>query len=279
LGVYNGALFIEEQIESIISQNFSDWTLYIRDDASTDNTQEIIKRFAMRYDNIIIIDDLVENLGCNGNYFRLLSLIESEYYMFCNADDFWFPFKIEVSMSKMRDVERIYKGKPIIVHTDLSISDRDLNIMAESYWEETNTDPERFKSYNMLGLCNVVAGATMLFNKKVKELTFPVPKSAPFFDHWIALQVVNVGIISSVHLSTMSYRQIGTNLAAVAIKGQNSFFNKIITFRRVISANLNEANLLRGVGWGSYSKYLQYKIIVLFIIRFGRKYQNHFKNA
>ena len=279
LGVYNGALYIEEQIDSVISQNYKDWTLYIRDDASTDNTLEIIRGYETRHDNIIIVNDVDGNLGCNGNYFRLLSKIESKYYMFCNADDFWFPYKIQLSVDKMREVEAKNSDKPIIVHTDLSISDKDLVIMSDSYWEDTNADPERFKSYNKLGLCCVVAGATMLFNRKVKELTFPVSENAPFFDHWMALQVVDKGIIATIHAPTISYRQIGTNLAAVTIKDQNSFLNKMATFRKVVRANLKEANLLKGIGWGSYTKYIFYKIIVLFMIRFGKKYKSGIKNA
>lgn len=280
LGVYNGALYIEEQIDSIISQTYKDWTLYVRDDASTDNTLEIIREYEKKYDNIVVVNDVDGNLGCNGNYFRLLSLIDSEYYMFCNADDYWFPNKIQLSIEKMKEVQAENSGKPIIVHTDLSISDRDLNILSDSYWEDTNTDPERFKSYNKLGLCCVVAGATMLFNRKVKELTFPVSPDGPFFDHWMALQVVDKGIISTVHAPTISYRQIGTNLAAVTIKNENSFFNKIATFRKVIKANVREANLLKGIGWGSYAKYIYYKVIVLFMIRFGKKYKSGLiKNA
>lgn len=273
LGVYNGALYIEEQIESILVQSYKDWTLYVRDDASTDNTLNIIREYAKKHDNIVVINDLDGNLGCNGNYFRLLSLVESEYYMFCNADDYWFPAKIQLSMEKMKEEEIKNKNVPIIVHTDLSISDKNLNILSDSYWENTNTDPEKFKTYNKLGICSVVAGATMLFNQKVKELTFPVAKNAPFFDHWMALRVVKNGVIATVHASTISYRQIGTNLAAVTINQENSFFNKIASIRKVIKANVREATMLKDIGWGSYAKYTYYKIVVLFMLRFGKKYK------
>lgn len=42
MATYNGEKYIEEQIESIIKQNFNDFTLYIQDDGSTDNTINII---------------------------------------------------------------------------------------------------------------------------------------------------------------------------------------------------------------------------------------------
>lgn len=274
LGVYNGALYIREQIDSLILQTYKNWTLYVRDDASTDNTIEIIREYEKKYDNIVLVSDLDGNLGCNGNYFRLLSVVESKYYMFCNADDYWFSSKIELSITKMKQEERKYIDLPIIVHTDLSISDKNLNIISNSYWENTNTDPERFKSYNKLGICSVVAGATMLFNQKVKELTFPVAKNAPFFDHWIALRIIGKGVIVTIHTPTISYRQIGTNLAAVTIDSENSLFNKIATIKKVIKANVREAKMLKDIGWGSYVKYLYYKVVVLCILRLGKTYKS-----
>lgn len=273
LGVYNGALYIEEQIDSVLSQSYIDWTLYIRDDASTDTTLGIIREYAKKHDNIIVVNDNDGNLGCNGNYFRLLSLVESKYYMFCNADDYWFSTKIKLSIEKMKEEESKHNDVPIIVHTDLSISDKNLKIMSDSYWENTNTDPERFKTYNKLGICSVVAGATMLFNQKVKDLTFPVADNAPFFDHWMALKVVGKGVIVTIHVPTISYRQIGTNLAAVTIDRENSFFNKMASIKKVIKANVREANMLKDIGWGSYVKYIYYKVVVLCMLRFGETYK------
>lgn len=274
LGVYNGALYIEEQIDSILAQTNNDWTLYIRDDASKDNTLEIIKNYSLNQPKIVVINDNDGNLGCNGNYFRLLSRIESRYYMFCNADDFWFPFKIQLTFDRFLSEESKHKDKPIIVHTDLSISDINLNIIADSYWESTNTDPEKFKTFNKLGICSIVAGATMLFNRQVKDLSFPVSEYAPFFDHWMALKVVNNGIISTIHTPTISYRQIGTNLAAVSINKENTILYKFKSLRKVINMNRKEAKMLANIGWGGFPKYLLYKIIVLFTIRFGKKYKS-----
>lgn len=273
LGVYNGELYIKEQIESILSQSFKDWILYIRDDASTDNSLEIINQYAQNHDKITIIKDKLGNLGCNGNYFHLLSLVESKYYMFCNADDYWYSNKIEVSYKRMLLEESKAKNVPIIVHTDLTISDKSLNVLSDSYWESVNTDPEKFKTFNRTGICSCVSGATMLFNHHVKGLSYPVPIHAPFFDQWMALKVVKVGIIATIHESTMSYRQIGTNLAAVSIGDDYSFLNKIKTINKVIYQNIKEANMLRNIGWGNFIKYVYYKIFILLILRFGKKYK------
>ena len=46
LSTYNGMNYLEEQVDSIIAQTYTDWKLYIRDDASTDATVALIKRLA-----------------------------------------------------------------------------------------------------------------------------------------------------------------------------------------------------------------------------------------
>ena len=279
LGVYNAEQYIAEQLESILTQTCQDWILYIRDDASTDNTLQIMNEFASKYaDKIKIVTDNLGNLGCNGNYFHLLQLVNAKYYMFCNADDFWFPFKVEISYKRMLEIEKEQGNKPIIVHTDLTITDERLNILAESYWEKNNVNPEKYKTYNKIGICSMVAGATMIFNQKVKDLTFPVLEGAPFFDHWMALQTVKTGVISTIHAPTIAYRQIGSNLAAVSIGSDNTLLNKIKNVKKVLNYNKKEVEMLRKIGWGSYSKYFLFKLIVFSQLRFGKKYTSKGKD-
>ena len=42
LSTYNGMNYLEEQVSSLLAQTYTDWKLYIRDDASTDNTLALI---------------------------------------------------------------------------------------------------------------------------------------------------------------------------------------------------------------------------------------------
>ena len=58
---FNKAKFIEEAINSVLSQTFKNWYLYIIDDNSTDNSKEIIDKFS-NIKNVIIIK-LQKNKG------------------------------------------------------------------------------------------------------------------------------------------------------------------------------------------------------------------------
>ena len=86
LPVYNGELFIERAIESILAQTFTDFELIISDNASTDSTQEICQNFSKK-DNRIRIFKQEKNIGVHRNFYFLLSQAKGEYFAWTAVDD------------------------------------------------------------------------------------------------------------------------------------------------------------------------------------------------
>ena len=87
LPVYNGELFIERAIESILAQTFTDFELIISDNASTDSTQEICQNFSKK-DNRIRIFKQEKNIGVHRNFYFLLSQAKGEYFAWTAVDDY-----------------------------------------------------------------------------------------------------------------------------------------------------------------------------------------------
>ena len=85
--VYNGELFIERAIESILAQTFTDFELIISDNASTDSTQEICQNFSKK-DNRIRIFKQEKNIGIHRNFYFLLSQAKGEYFAWTAVDDY-----------------------------------------------------------------------------------------------------------------------------------------------------------------------------------------------
>lgn len=268
LAAYNAEKFIGEQIDSVIAQSDCNWTLYIRNDGSTDNTEKLIESYCLQYpDRIIEIDKGGINLGCRNNFFRLLEVVDADYYMFCDADDVWFNNKIELSFERIKQLEIIHGQKPLLVHTDTALYDENLNLIAESFWKSIGINPERFLTFNQLCICCCVGGSTMLFNKRVKQLVFPLIDNDLIFDYWIAINTVKHGIISTIHTPTTKYRQHGNNVCGVSVGDDNLLKNKLRNWRPLLRQYRKESDKLKTIGYGNFLKFLFYKIIVIFKMR------------
>lgn len=274
MATYNAERYIAEQIDSILNQTNQDWTLYIRDDDSKDNTMSILLDYETRYFNIIIIRDEKGNLGCRDNFFELLLTVNSKYYMFSDADDFWLPKKIEWCMEKMIELETKYEDLPIVVHTDMVVSDSTLNMINPSMWRAGKTNPDKIKSYNYLGIHGYVGGATMLFNQKAKDISMPIDHNVFMHDLWIGLCTIRIGIVYSLHRQTLLYRQHANNAVGGAIEGNLTIRHKIKNMQRVFIVNMQTYKMLHRIGYGSLVKYLYYKIKLVILMRCGKMFEN-----
>lgn len=269
LATYNGEKFLREQLDSICNQDYTDWSLYIRDDGSTDNTIDIILSYVQKYSNIIYIEDENRHRGATFSFLNMLQIIDSDYYMFSDQDDVWLPNKISESFIVMEQTEQLHNNKPIIVHTDVSLVDKDLRFLAQSYWKEIGINPDQLKSYNYLAQCCYVQGCTMLFNRLVKELSFPIAQHAIMHDWWIATRVIRQGIICTLHTPTMLYRQHEQNVFGVDYGKELTFFSKIKKINEVISRNKKLYIYLKQDGYGTLYKYLYYKMLLVMYRKFG----------
>jgi glycosyltransferase involved in cell wall biosynthesis len=86
LFVYNGERFIEEALDSIVNQTFTDFELIISDNASTDRTGEIAKAYARR-DHRIRYHRSEKNLGPGRNAQRVYELATGKYFRWAAVDD------------------------------------------------------------------------------------------------------------------------------------------------------------------------------------------------
>lgn len=85
---YNAELYIEETLDSILSQSFKDFELIIIDHASRDNTLKIIEKYS-RIDNRIVFKSLKENMG-GGKYAADIgySICKGEWVIRIDSDDY-----------------------------------------------------------------------------------------------------------------------------------------------------------------------------------------------
>lgn len=98
LPVYNGEQFIDEAIESVLRQSYTDFELVISDNASTDSTQEICSKYADRDDRIRYVRNGT-NRGAAWNFNRVFKISRAQYFKWLNHDDYWDSAMLEHSVS------------------------------------------------------------------------------------------------------------------------------------------------------------------------------------
>jgi glycosyltransferase involved in cell wall biosynthesis len=84
--IYNGDKWIEESIEAILGQSMTDFELIISDNASTDNTEAICRRFAERDPRVRYYRN-VKNIGLYPNFNRVFELANGKYFKWAADSD------------------------------------------------------------------------------------------------------------------------------------------------------------------------------------------------
>ena len=225
MATYNGETFLQEQLESILKQTNQNWILFIRDDNSTDKTLQILQRYASLYQNkIVLIEDSALSGGsAKQNFASILSWVSTHYsfsyFMFSDQDDVWLDTKIEKSLQYMK-ANASDQSIPVLVHTDLTVVDRQLSVLDRSFFHYRNLNPHLTDLCRLL-VQNNVTGCTMLWNRALNDLLDLGNRNIIMHDWWIALVACVFGKILCFEEPTILYRQHGTNV--VGATRVNSF--------------------------------------------------------
>lgn len=224
LATYNGEKYLNEQIDSIINQTYTNWKLLIRDDGSEDRTLEILKEYEKRDERINILRDNKGNLGFVKNFEELLKNSSEEFIMFSDQDDYWLENKIEkyIGILENLDVEKL--KEPLLIHSNSFVCDEKLNILKKKF-----VDSKVALQYGGNGyfFAYFVQGSTTLINRKLINLGLPFLKSVTLHDRYFHLLVEFFGNRIFIDESLIKYRQHRNN----EIGAKSSVIKKIL-FKR-----------------------------------------------
>src|SRR5262245_745161 len=98
--VFNGANYISQAIEGILSQTFGDLELVISDNASGDATEDICRDFARRDRRIRYLKQ-ARNVGAAANHNLLFSHGDGPYFKWASHDDVLHPRFLEVTVAAL----------------------------------------------------------------------------------------------------------------------------------------------------------------------------------
>ena len=91
---YNSAEFIEHTIESVLSQSYENWEMFIIDDASMDASIDLVASYAEKDPRVKVLK-LEKNNGVAAARNIGIEAAKGKYIAFLDSDDLWLPTKLE----------------------------------------------------------------------------------------------------------------------------------------------------------------------------------------
>ena len=213
LTTYNGGRFLVEQLDSLQSQQRPPDELQVGDDGSTDDTFDILDRFAARASFPVTVTRNPERLGYADNFLRTATRCTGDWIAFCDQDDVWHPDKL----SRLQAIVTSTWPEPLmmVVH-DCRLIDADGRPMPGRF---PGVHKSEFVARNGLagfsvhpGMAKFVRGSMLTeFDSTRRPRSFLGRDPVMTHDKWTNFQANALG---GTYLSTevlASYRRHGSN--------------------------------------------------------------------
>ena len=229
MATYNGEKYIREQIESILSQLGPYDELIISDDASSDDTVNIITDIK---DSRIILLNYNRNKNnllpinlVTTNFENALKHAKGDYIYLSDQDDVWCENKVKIIQAALEKYDYVV--------SDCYVTDSNLNIISDTRFDGSVTR----NKYKALISPTPWQGSCAAFRRKVLEKALPFPKGLQSHDRWLGYIGSFLFESCIVDIPLIYYRRHETNTSTATTKSKASLAYKIST-RLFYIANL-----------------------------------------
>lgn len=202
---YNGADYLSEQIDSILSQSRQPDEIVVRDDGSTDRTIGILEEFASENPSIFDVRQNEANKGIIKNFEGAISACSGEYIALSDQDDIWDPSKLERQIEALQETDNaLVCHNSTLVTNSLEPVGELWDELAPPYSPQSQIDPTT--AVCELTRRNFVQGATIMFDAAWRDDLLPIPEGWAH-DHYLALQAALHEGLTALDDSLLRYRQ------------------------------------------------------------------------
>lgn len=226
---YNGAKYLKDSINSVISQTYVNWELLVVDDCSKDNSVEIIEQFVNK-DNRIFLFKLNNNSGRPAVPRNIgIQKAKGEFIAFLDSDDMWHPEKLEIQMKAIKNLNSEFIASQVCTfqydvvlkgYNDLEIKD----IGFDFY--DLNT---------MLMKNRIISGSSLLVNSSfIKKHNLYFIEDVEYKaveDYWFCLTALKyMKNIPVIKLPLVAYRISKTSISKSKMKMAKRVYNLLCNF-------------------------------------------------
>jgi len=226
MATYNGEKYLEEQLDSILSQTLKPSEVIVCDDQSTDGTREILEKYQQKGLIKYFVND--KRLGFIGNFKRAVSLTSPENYIaLSDQDDIWLPAKIQAAAELLLKIEGT--ERPAMVYSDLVLVDEEKNLLNKSFRNELGQGGY-IQCLDTLLFGSFVNGCTMLMNPNMRKYFSSIPEDGALnHDTWMTLIAYTFGDVAVIPDSLILYRRHRNNATDLGNFHKMGRFNRLWT--------------------------------------------------
>lgn len=191
---YNGEKFLREQLESILSQTYRNIEVIIVDDASKDNTVQLLEEYKRKDDRIRYYVN-PSNLGYNKNFEKAFSFASADLIAISDQDDIWEKNKIEVMLNNWRPGSLMIYSLTGRLYNESNTRKGAANV---NYTDLDHIHQHVFNSS--------IHGHACMLKKELINVAAPFPENI-FYDAWLGMYAVSLGTVGCVP-HTLSWHRI-----------------------------------------------------------------------
>ncbi|WOJ96767.1 glycosyltransferase family 2 protein [Congregibacter brevis] len=205
MATYNGARWIQDQIDSVVAQTDQDWQLLISDDGSTDGTLDLLRTCAAGDSRVRVLSPRQAPAGVIGNFEYLLgeaAKMTSDFVALCDQDDLWDRDKIAAQRDQLKTAIASCSDPELINEQGEPLGKRLLDQLKA---------PDQPDADALLAQ-NSVVGCTLAIRPDVLDLALPFPPGLQNHDWWLALCALCKGPLLCDQQALVQYRQHDANM-------------------------------------------------------------------
>ena len=175
MATYNGAQYLQEQLDSFLAQTRLPDELVVCDDGSEDATIKILELFRDNAPFNVRIFQNSDNLGHERNFGKVIDLCEGDVIFLSDQDDVWLA-------SKLSSIENVFNTKKwaLLVINDAEIANNAMRPFGRTVLGQTRAAGIIGENCKSLTL-----GCATAFRSELRSLISPVPALDYAHDSWI----------------------------------------------------------------------------------------------
>ena len=206
--VYNGARYMHTQLDSILAQSHKVNEIIVCDDASYDNTKEILEEYKNKHPNLFFIHYNSENIGPTKNIEKAIQACTGELILLADQDDYW-------ETNKVGDIVKWFEANPTMngVFTNGSLMNSNEKLYSKyGLWDVMSFPYKAIKNGEELKLYintveNTITGATLAIKNNLPFLKQPFPVIKHLIhDRWLAINLAENNSLGILEEKLIRYR-------------------------------------------------------------------------